>query len=116
MKAAEWIDRVKAVKGIGSDYGAAKALGLSRQTVSNYRSKTPTLDEDTAARIADALGVNLSGILIDQLAERCKSEKARSELREEAARIMQIVLSRRVPKSATQAAMMRRMASFEALH
>lgn len=87
MKAADWIDRVKAVKGIESDYGAAKALGMSRQTISSYRSKTPTLDEDTALKIAQALGVKPESIVLDQAAERVKDEAVRSALLREAQRL-----------------------------
>jgi len=80
MKAAAWIDRVKAVHGWESDYRVAKELGLSRSSVSGYRSKTPTLDEETAIKVAAALGVDPAGIIIDQMAERQKSPEVRATL------------------------------------
>lgn len=80
MKAADWIDRVKTQAGITSDYGVAKALGLSRTTVSKYRSTTPTLDEDTALRVAEALGERPEAVLLDQYAERTKSPEVRAAL------------------------------------
>jgi transcriptional regulator with XRE-family HTH domain len=80
MKAAEWIDRVKVKRGWESDYRAAKELGLSRNTISNYRVKTPTLDEETAIKVAGALGMNPAGIIIDQVAERSKDAAIRSSL------------------------------------
>lgn len=80
MKASDWIDRVKTQAGITSDYGVAKALGLSRTTVSKYRSTTPTLDEDTALRVAEALGEAPEAVLLDQYAERTKSPAVRAAL------------------------------------
>ena len=47
MKAADWIDRLKEVRGWDSDYRAAKELGLNRATVSLYRTKQSTFDEET---------------------------------------------------------------------
>lgn len=80
MKAAEWIDRVKVAKGLTSDYSVAAALGITRSTVSKYRSTTPTLDEDTAEKVAGALNINPAAVLIDQLAERSKNPQTRSIL------------------------------------
>lgn len=78
MKAADWIDRVKAAKGLTSDYSVANALGLSRATVSKYRSTTPTLDEDTALKVAHALSIDVAIVLADQAMERSKDQEARS--------------------------------------
>lgn len=80
MKASDWIDRVKTARGIESDYGVAKVLGLNRATVSKYRSITPTLDEETAIKVADALGERPEAVVMDQLAERVKSPGLRSAL------------------------------------
>ena len=80
MKAAQWIDQVKARKGWESDYRVAKELGLGRQTVSTYRSRDSTLDEDTAIKVAAALGINPAGIIVDQVGERSKNEQVRSAL------------------------------------
>lgn len=80
MKAAEWIDRVKAARGWDSDYRVAKELKLSRQTVSDYRSRTPSMDEDTAIKVAAALGERPEAVLLDQYAERTKNPEVRSAL------------------------------------
>lgn len=72
MKAAEWIDRVKMSRGWDSDYRVAKELGLPRQTVSTYRSRDATMDEQTAFKVAKALEVDPAAIIIDQAAERSK--------------------------------------------
>ena len=78
MKAAAWIDRVKAAKGVQSDYAVAKVLELSRATISKYRSTTPTLDEETALKVAYALSIDPAIVLTDQAMERAKNADARS--------------------------------------
>lgn len=80
MKASEWIDRVKSVKGWESDYRASKELGLSRQAISDYRVGRSLMDEEAALKVADALGQSPEIILIDQAAERMKSPAAKSAL------------------------------------
>jgi transcriptional regulator with XRE-family HTH domain len=80
MKASEWIDRVKAVKHWDSDYRVAKELGFSRNTIAMYRTKTPTMDEDTSIKVAAALGMNPAGIIVDQVAERSKLPEVRAAL------------------------------------
>lgn len=87
MKAADWIDRVKSINGIASDYGVAKALGLSRTTVSGYRSRMSTLDEDASIRVAQALGERPEAVILDQAAERVKSPEARAALLDAAKRL-----------------------------
>lgn len=80
MKASEWIDRVKAVKGIDSDYGIAKLLHMTPQAISGYRSKTPTMNEETTIKVAEALGVAPTSVLLDQLAEQTKNPELRTSL------------------------------------
>jgi hypothetical protein len=82
MRASEWIDRAIKANHWPSDYRAAKELQLSRATVSIYRSKeTATLDDAVALRVASAIGVRPAVVLLDQLAERTKSDEARDALR-----------------------------------
>lgn len=78
MKASGWIDRVKAARGWDSDYRVAKELGISRQTVSGYRSERYTLDEDSAIKVAHALEQPPEAILVDQVAERAKNPEAKA--------------------------------------
>lgn len=87
MKASDWIDRVKEVTGWETDYRVAKELGINRNNISNYRTKTPTLDEDTAEKIAAVLGINPAGIILDQVAERSKNPATKSLLAAEAERL-----------------------------
>lgn len=51
MKAADWIDRVRAQKEWSSDYRVAKELGFRASTISQYRSHGGTLDESIASRL-----------------------------------------------------------------
>lgn len=82
MKAVQWIDRARALNGWPSDYRAAAELNLSRSALSIYRNKpTATLDEDVAVRVAHACGVRPALVIVDQLAERTKSDAARRALR-----------------------------------
>jgi len=87
MKAFEWIDRVKSARGIESDYAAAKLLGIAKQTISMYRSRESTLDENAAINVANTPGVPPTGLILDQTAERTKSPEVRAALFAEAKRI-----------------------------
>lgn len=81
MKAITWIDKLKTAKHWDSDYRIAKELGLSRNTISNFRcGRNQTMDDDTAAKVAQALGENPIALIIDQVAERSKDPKIRSAL------------------------------------
>ncbi len=82
MKAAEWIDRVKVAKGWESDYRAAKELGLSRNTISNYRGGVRnTLDEQSAIKVARALNAKPEDVALDQMAERTQDPALRAAIR-----------------------------------
>ena len=73
MKAADWIDKVKAARGWESDYRVAKELGFSRNTIGNFRAgRNQSMDEETAVKVARALGVDPAAVIIDQVAERSK--------------------------------------------
>jgi len=87
MKAADWIDRVKKVKGWESDYRVAKERGFKANTISTYRKTGGPMDENIALKVAEALGVNPAGVMVDQLAERSKSESVRATLAREVERL-----------------------------
>ena len=79
MKAGQWIDRVKAYKGLPSDYAAADVLGLSRFTVSGYRKRpNATLDEKIAVKVAHVLNIQPAVVLADQAMELSKDEEAKT--------------------------------------
>lgn len=88
MKAAEWIDRVKKQHGWDSDYRVAKELGFSRNTIGNFRGgRAQTMDEETALKVAHALGEQPEMILLDQAMERSKNDEARGALQRVLARL-----------------------------
>lgn len=81
MKAADWIDKVKAARGWESDYRVAKELGFSRNTIGNFRAgRNQSMDEETAVKVAQALGVDPAAVIIDQVAERSKDPVISSAL------------------------------------
>lgn len=82
MKAAQWIDRVKVEKNISSDYAVAKFLGVTQAAISRLRTHDSTLSEDTAIAVATALGLNPARVVLDQVAERTKSENLKASISE----------------------------------
>ncbi|NVO07184.1 MAG: helix-turn-helix transcriptional regulator [Rhodoferax sp.] len=80
MKASDWIDQVKSALNLPSDYAAAKALHITRSAVSKYRSRESTLDEDTAISVAKVLNISPARVVLDQVAERAKSDELRRSL------------------------------------
>lgn len=74
MKASDWIDRVKKARGWDSDYRAAKELGITRSGMSLIRTgDTETLREETAIKVAEAIGERPEAVVLDQIAERVKN-------------------------------------------
>lgn len=78
MKTCDYLDQVMRVKGITSDYALAKALGITRQTISGYRNKNTSLHDDVAIRLAELLDIEPGIVLIDMHAERSKTAEIRS--------------------------------------
>lgn len=99
MKAIDWIEKIKTTHGLESDYAVAKRLGVSRFTVSGYRNRPgATFDEEIAFKVAEALGVDPVGIIIDQVAERSKSPAVASALHDAARRLCILCKVDRVPE------------------
>ncbi len=78
MKTCDYLDEVMRVRGITSDYALAKALNITRQTISGYRNKNTSLHDDVAIRVAQLLGIEPGIVLIDMHAERSKTAEIRS--------------------------------------
>lgn len=64
------LDRWKRAQGLGSDYAAAKALGVSQGTLSNWRHGRSHADVELAAKMAEALGLDTLGTLAAIQADR----------------------------------------------
>lgn len=76
MKAIEWIEKVREAHEDCSYYRAAQMLGISRQSVSNYKTgRTPTLDSVTAQKVEELLNLPAGTVITDQEAEREQNPK-----------------------------------------
>ncbi|OJA63787.1 hypothetical protein BGV68_01840 [Burkholderia ubonensis] len=73
----QWLDAVKERLQIESDYAAAKALGVTRFSVSSWRNGRATFDDDTAFRVAEILEVNPLEVIVSCRAERAKNDDQR---------------------------------------
>ncbi|MDR5771488.1 MULTISPECIES: helix-turn-helix transcriptional regulator [unclassified Caballeronia] len=73
----EWLDDVKSELKLPSDYAAAKALGVTRSTVSAYRNGKSTFDEDTCFRVAEILGVRAFEVVASTHVERARDDRHR---------------------------------------
>lgn len=78
MKTVEYMDEIMRRKGIPSDYALAKALGVTKQTVSRYRSGIGLFDDHVALRAAELLGIDPGIVLLDIYAERAKNSEVRT--------------------------------------
>jgi plasmid maintenance system antidote protein VapI len=74
---AQYLDEVKEILHLPSDYALAKYWKVSKQDISEYRSGKRTLGEDRAIEVARTLGINPAEPLLASHAERAKSENAR---------------------------------------
>lgn len=78
MKSHEYIDAVKARLNLPSDYAAAKALGITRSAVSNYRNGVSSLADPVAIKVAEVLDLDPAEILIDCQMERAPDPATRA--------------------------------------
>ncbi|CAG4928359.1 helix-turn-helix domain-containing protein [Paraburkholderia saeva] len=74
----EYLDAVKAKLDLPSDYATAKALGVTRASVSKWRLGHSVPDELACARIADIIGVEPIEVIAASQYERSKDEHARA--------------------------------------
>lgn len=77
MNTKEYLNEVKRVKGIESDYKLAKYLGITKQAISGYQQNNRVMDDYTAAKIAKVLGIPEIQVIADANAEREKTEERR---------------------------------------
>ncbi len=78
MKTVEYMDAIMLRRRIPSDYALAKALGVTKQTVSRYRSGIGLFDDHVALRAAELLGIDPGIVLLDIYAERTKNDEVRN--------------------------------------
>lgn len=73
-----FLEDVKARYSLPSDYALAKRLGLSHQSMTNYRRKGTTFDDMTALRVASLLEIEPAVVVASCHAERAKTPEERS--------------------------------------
>jgi transcriptional regulator with XRE-family HTH domain len=78
MRTCAYLDRVRTKLNLSSDNALAKALGISRQAISNYRAERGSLDDDVAQRVAAILEIHPGIVLIDMYTERTKNAETKS--------------------------------------
>lgn len=61
---------------LGSDYAIAKAIGITKQSVSIIR-KGGGIKDETAIKIAELLEVDENEVLLAAVIERCKEENTK---------------------------------------
>lgn len=78
MKARDYLDAIKARHQLPSDYAAAKALGVTRTSVSRYRNGSDTFADTVAIRVAELLDMDPAEVLIDCQMERAPDPATRA--------------------------------------
>lgn len=70
MKTTEYLDAVKAAKNLPSDYALANLIGVTRQSISGWRSGRSLPDPIFAARLGEELGINPLFVIADVESEK----------------------------------------------
>ncbi|MDN7873884.1 DUF3693 domain-containing protein [Burkholderia aenigmatica] len=73
----EYLDAVKTVLNLPSDYAAAKHLHVTRAAVSRYRNGDGAFDDTTALRVAEILDVDPLEVIAAANAERARDDETR---------------------------------------
>lgn len=72
MNTINYIEAAKKKLGITSDYAIAKELGMSKAAFSRYKTGGRVIDDYTAAKLAEVLGINALEVIAAANAEREK--------------------------------------------
>ncbi|CAM3709497.1 MULTISPECIES: helix-turn-helix domain-containing protein [Vibrio] len=75
----ELLDMLKAEADLHSDYAVAKFLNVSHQAVSRWRNGK-VMSEETATKIARILEIDEDVIILSNIVEKQKNEKAKAAL------------------------------------
>lgn len=78
MNTLELLEAVKAKRVITSDYALAKALGVTQQAVSSYRSGNSIINDDVCLSVAAILGLEPIFVIAQANAERAKTPELRA--------------------------------------
>lgn len=69
----EYLDQVKAARGLPSDYALAKLLGLTHTSIIAYRNGRAALGVETSMKVGEILGIDGHAIYADGQIERAKN-------------------------------------------
>ncbi|HZX30764.1 MAG TPA: DUF3693 domain-containing protein [Rhodocyclaceae bacterium] len=83
----EFLDEISSRSDGISDYAIAKQLGITRQSVSNYRTGKSHFDETTAYKAAKLLDLEPAYVLACSQAERAKTPEIQAVWKSVAERI-----------------------------
>lgn len=73
----DYLDKIKEKHKLSSDYKLAKYLGLTTTAIGYYRKKKSTMDDYTALKVAEALGIDPMEVIAMANAERTKSPEVK---------------------------------------
>jgi hypothetical protein len=76
MNSYEYMDEVKRIKGLDTDYKAAKMLGWAQNKITQYKNGT-TMDNEAARQVAEVLDIPLMKIIADMEEQRQKDPAAK---------------------------------------
>jgi transcriptional regulator with XRE-family HTH domain len=74
----EYLDEAKARLNLPSDYALAKAIGATRQAISNYRNGKTAFDDTTALKVAELLEVDPAIVVSAAHAERARKPEEKA--------------------------------------
>ena len=93
MRTTDYIDAAKEKLNISSDYAFSKWLGVTRNTISNYRQGIRVIDDMTATKLADIVGINPLIVIAQANLEREKSETGKKFWKEILGRVACVVVA-----------------------
>lgn len=78
MNTIEYLDAVKAKRGISSDYALAKALQIGQSAIIGYRARRRIIDDEVSLSIAQILEINPLEVIATANAERAKTPEMKA--------------------------------------
>jgi len=77
MNSINYLNSVKKQLHIRSDYALAKAIGITRQAICNYRKERSQMDNFTAFKVAEVLDIPAEKVIIDVALEASNNHEKR---------------------------------------
>lgn len=110
MKTTQYCAAMKQRLQITSDYALAKALGVPKQTISNYANGVRTFDNTMAAKVAEILDVPVMKVIADMELERGTNDELWKRIARRAAGVLvpAAIASVALPPSSAEASVLQR--------